>query len=106
MFSFIDCLRLSMLLFLTGCGLLGELADKPVIANHRRVYRAPPRPIQRAFDVMHRPVDYRERAASMRWKISIHDAVIAIEPSDPTRGRDEGSSYRDDMSLKLDDAWC
>ena len=85
-FSFIDCLRLSMLLFLMGCGLLGELADKPVMANYRRVYRAPPRPIQRAFDVMHRPVDYRERAASMRWKISIHagDAVIAIEPSDST----------------------
>ena len=28
-----------------------RVADKPVIANYRRVYRAPPRPIQRAFDV-------------------------------------------------------
>ena len=65
-----DCLRRSMLLFLTGCGLLGELADKPVIANYRRAYRASPRPIRRAFDVMHRPVDYRERATSMRWKMS------------------------------------
>ena len=85
-FSFIDCLRLSMLLFLMGCGLLGELADKPVMANYRRVYRAPPRPIQRAFDVMHRPVDYGERATSMRWKnfYSCCDAVIAIEPSDST----------------------
>ena len=62
-----------MLLFLTGCGLLGELADKPVIANYRRVSTVHiPRPIQRAFDVMHRPVDYGERATSMRWKISIH----------------------------------
>ena len=63
-----DCSRPSMLLFLTGCGLLGELADKPVIAHYRRVCRAPPRPIRVAFDVMHRPVDYGERATSMRWK--------------------------------------
>ena len=84
-----DFLRRSMLLFLTGCGLLGELADKPVIANYRRVYRAPPRPIQRAFDVMHRPMDYGERATSMRWKnfYSCCDAVIAIEPSGSTRAR-------------------
>ena len=68
-------------------------------------YRAALRPIQRAFDLVHRPVGYIVRATSMRWKISIHDAVIAIEPSDPTRGREEGSSYRDDMPLEPDDAW-
>ena len=63
-----------------------RVADKPVIANYRRVYRAPPRPIQRAFDVMHRPMDYGERATSMRWKnfYSCCDAVIAIELSGST----------------------
>jgi len=77
-----DFLRRSMLLFLTGCGLLGELADKPIIATLPTSLPCTSAPDSTRLRRMHRPVDYCERATIVFY--SCCDAVIAIEPSDST----------------------